>query len=42
MKINLFDYNEIIEGLKNYSNLSGQSQVIEDISKNQFIVKGLR
>jgi len=32
----------MIDGLKNYSKLSDQPQVIEDISKNQHIVKGLR
>lgn len=42
MKIVLADHNELIEGLKNYSKLSEQPQVIEDISKNQHIVHGLR
>jgi hypothetical protein len=32
----------LIDGLKNYSKLSDQPQIIEDISKNQHIVKGLR
>ena len=40
--IHINDFKEIMEGLKNYSKLSGQEQVIEDISKNQYIVKGLR
>lgn len=38
----MIDYRELIDGLKNYSKLSGQPQIIEDISKNQHIVKGLR
>lgn len=38
----MVDHSELIEGLKNYSKLSDQPQVIEDISKNQHIVKGLR
>lgn len=41
-KVHLGDFTELVEGLKNYSKLSGQEQVIEDISKNQHIVKGLR
>lgn len=41
-KIHLGDFTEIVQGLKNYAKLSGQDQVIEDISKNQHIVKGLR
>ena len=36
------DHQELIDGLKNYSKLSEKPQVLEDISKNQFIVKGLR
>jgi hypothetical protein len=42
IRIILIDHSELIEGLKNYSKLSDQPQVIEDISKNQHIVKGLR
>jgi len=38
----MIDHRELIEGLKNYSKLSDQPQIIEDISKNQHIVKGLR
>jgi len=42
LRIVLTDHCELIEGLKNYSKLSDQPQVIEDISKNQHIVRGLR
>lgn len=42
LKVHLGDFAELVEGLKNYSKLAGQEQVIEDISKNQHIVKGLR
>ena len=38
----MLDQKELIDGLKNYSKLSDQPQIIEDISKNQHIVKGLR
>lgn len=38
----MIDHNELIEGLQNYSKLKDQPQVIEDISKNQHIVSGLR
>lgn len=41
-RVHLGDFRELVEGLKNYSKLAGQEQVIEDISKNQYIVKGLR
>ena len=42
VRIIMLDHRELIDGLMNYSRLSDQPQTIEDISKNQHIVKGLR
>lgn len=42
VEITLHDYDEMIESMKNFSKLSEDPQLIEDISKNQVIVKGLR
>ena len=42
IRIIMVDHRELIDGLMNYSKLSDQPQTIEDISKNQHIVKGLR
>jgi hypothetical protein len=36
------DESELIDSIKNFSKLSDEPQLIEDISKNQHIVKGLR
>ena len=40
--IALYDHSEMIESMKNFSKLSEDEQLIEDINKNQHIVKGLR
>lgn len=42
INITLGDQTELIDSMKNFSKLSDQPQLIEDISKNQHIVKGLR
>ena len=42
ISITLNDFNEMAESIKNYSKLNGNEQLIEDISKNQHVVKGLR
>lgn len=42
ISIVLDDFKEMAEAIKNYSKLNDDPQLIEDISKNQHIVKGLR
>lgn len=42
LEITIHDYDEMIESMKNFSKLSEEPQLIEDISKNQHVVKGLR
>ena len=40
--ISLNDFSQLAESVKNYSKLNDEPQLVEDISKNQHIVKGLR